>query len=30
MSTVLVVEDDYSTRLLTVANLHRDFDVVSV
>ena len=29
MSTVLVVEDDYSTRLLTVANLHRDFDVVS-
>lgn len=29
MSTVLVVEDDYSTRLLTVANLRRDFDVVS-
>ena len=29
MSTVLVVEDDYSTRLLTVANLRRDFEVVS-
>ena len=29
MSTVLVVEDDYSSRLLTVANLRRDFEVVS-
>ena len=28
MSTVLIVEDDHSTRLLTAANLRRDFDVV--
>lgn len=29
MPTVLIVEDDNSTRLLTLANLRRDFDVVS-
>lgn len=28
MPTVLIVEDDNSTRLLTLANLRRDFDVV--
>ena len=28
MSTVLIVEDDHSTRLLTAANLRRDFEVV--
>lgn len=29
MPTVLIVEDDNSTRLLALANLRRDFDVVS-